>query len=333
MQLLSESEGRNIFTKTSTILREGDMLNKKIKTGFTAVCIGLAAFMLFISSTRIFSMFNSPVQVNLAIVSSDKNLAIESLKIFSQNDFIKVIDKRDLKTIIRGRQGRSIELMQPGIINDIPDKNRMADIEYIFQIDKKEEDILGHLIKVSNSRILGAWNGPVEYISGRCSDRLEAESALKNLYRLKSPVSGIDVNIRFKKKKYRLGDKLEFEVESDESGYLYIIDIQPGGDTVLLVPNAAHKVFKITKGKKIRIPGNTGFSLRIVPPIGIDTIKVIVTKNRINILQCEGLSEEGFVKEVEAGKKPVFTRSVEVLINKLDKNGWGEDTAEIEVMR
>lgn len=309
------------------------MLNKKIKTGFITVCIGLAVLILFIDNTRLFSMFNSPVTVNMAVISSDKNLEIKSLRIFSQKNFIKVIDKRNLKTIIKGRRGRSIELMQPGIINEMPDRSRMADIEYIFQIDKKGEDVLGHLIKVSNSRILGAWSGPVEYISRRCSARLESESALKNLYRLKSPGSGIGVNIRFKKNKYRLGDKLEFEVASDESGYLYIIDIQPGGDIVLLVPNAAHKVFKIKKGKKIRIPGNAGFSFRIVPPIGIDTIKAIVTKNRINILQCEGLSDEGFVKEVEAGKKPVFTRSVEVLINRLDKNSWGEDTAEIEVMK
>jgi hypothetical protein len=95
--------------------------------------------------------------------------------------------------------------------------------------------------------------------------------------KLKDP--SFKLNLSTDKIEYRVGEKLNFFIETSKSCYLTLLDFSPDGSITVLFPNGNQKNNKISPGKIHKIPPNIppdkskAFSLMIQEPSGLDRIK------------------------------------------------------------
>ncbi len=77
---------------------------------------------------------------------------------------------------------------------------------------------------------------------------------------------------------YEEGQLMEVSVESEKSGYLYLLYKQADGSEKCLFPNQYDSDNSITAGRKITLPtASTRFRLRIAPPLGDELLVALVT--------------------------------------------------------
>ena len=107
--------------------------------------------------------------------------------------------------------------------------------------------------------------------------------------------------------------------------------MQPDGSVIVLVPNQNSKgPIAIEEGETVEIPGRLGFKMKAGPPYGIDTIKVIVTKSRIDIFKF-GLNAGKNYTEVRGGDREKLTRGISVELENLPSSDWGIVSKQIEI--
>jgi len=83
---------------------------------------------------------------------------------------------------------------------------------------------------------------------------------------------------------YAIGDKIILSVTSEEDGYLTLLDFTPGGQIVVLYPNAWVEDNQVKAGETVTIPmGDTQYALRAGGPVGVDVVKAIVTDKPVQV--------------------------------------------------
>ena len=77
---------------------------------------------------------------------------------------------------------------------------------------------------------------------------------------------------------YEQGELMQVSVESEKTGYLYLLYKQADGTNKVLFPNQYERDNRITGRQKITLPTDTsGFRLRIAPPLGDELLIALVT--------------------------------------------------------
>jgi hypothetical protein len=86
---------------------------------------------------------------------------------------------------------------------------------------------------------------------------------------------------------YEQGELMQVSVESEKTGYLYLLYKQADGTNKVLFPNQYDRDNRIIGGRKITLPTDTSaFRLRIAPPLGDELLIALVT--------LEPLTQEAF---------------------------------------
>ena len=76
---------------------------------------------------------------------------------------------------------------------------------------------------------------------------------------------------------------MQVTVESEKSGYLYLLYKQADGSNKCLFPNRYDHDNWITGGRKITLPTTTSrFQLRIAPPLGDELLIALVTQRPLS---------------------------------------------------
>lgn len=103
---------------------------------------------------------------------------------------------------------------------------------------------------------------------------VNVEPAVQN----QQPAFMVRVNVDRPDGIYEEGQLMEVSVESEKSGYLYLLYKQADGSEKCLFPNQYDSDNSITAGRKITLPTtSTRFRLRIAPPLGDELLIALVT--------------------------------------------------------
>jgi hypothetical protein len=125
---------------------------------------------------------------------------------------------------------------------------------------------------------------------------LEYKYLLKKLGRINNPHPTFNVKVWMKEKdrrNYRVGEKAQFYISSDQDCYLVMLNLDSQGDMRVLFPNQYFRNNFIKAGRVIKIPdGKMGqkFELEFGEPVGEEVVKVIATIQPLK-LEDLGLAE------------------------------------------
>jgi len=74
------------------------------------------------------------------------------------------------------------------------------------------------------------------------------------IHKLQSSEKSFKVDVSGVKSNYSLGDKLAFEVDSEKSGKLWIVQVDPNDNVTLIMPNQLQSDNTITAGQSFANP-------------------------------------------------------------------------------
>lgn len=159
-----------------------------------------------------------------------------------------------------------------------------------------------------------------------------ADELLKLTNQIQNENPGIKIEIRTDKEEYKVGEDVAIRFKADKDCYLALIDIGTSGKTLILFPNKWHSDNKIEKDKSYTIPPIGGdFAYKVLPPAGIEHIKVIATEDPV-LSKVQSLQEE-LKQPIETSpdkgqvfltmKDPgVVIKDIGVVFQKLDPKKW-----------
>lgn len=131
--------------------------------------------------------------------------------------------------------------------------------------------------------------------------------ALEQLYDLRTPDSPVTVSLDKAEVKIGKG-KLTFRIQSEKSGYLYILMVGTDKNHIyLLFPNALDRNNKVTGGKEISLP-RPGWTMTAGGPPGINHFVALVSDHPREFSKVE-LSKAGAFSEFSALKVESLMRS------------------------
>jgi len=264
-------------------------------------------------------------RVRVGVASIDPAIYGEMVSLLTKSGTLQVIERRDLTPLIR-----EIELSQSGVV-DGKSESLLKGIDYLVMMEKIGNRFSARIVRSDTGQILVSWTGTINELAENCISKLESDVALKNLSQMDND-KGIDVEINFARDFYPAGSKIEFTVEASENGFMYVIDVQPDGNVYVLVPNANTGPIEIAAGEVVEIPGRLGFRMTAGEPFGIDTVKVIVTKKKIDIFRFS-LNMGKDYTEVKDKERENLSRGVILELKKIPDSDWGIGSKQIEIRK
>ncbi len=118
---------------------------------------------------------------------------------------------------------------------------------------------------------------------------------------------------------YRGGEEMHVRVDTERSGYLYLLYCDAEGRMTSLFPNRVDQDNRIAAGVPVRIPGpGAPFRLRIAPPYGREVLKAIVSLAPLDRKQVKTLVGGGETATKVRGVKAVYVEM------KNQPNVWAE---------
>lgn len=268
-------------------------------------------------------------KIPVALVCKNTSLYGRASSILSQKSFVSIYERRDLKSLIT-----EAELHQSGLLKGLASVS-LKSVKYLVIITDAGNNVTSRIVRVNDGHIIGSWFGSIDMVLDNTTERFESIAARINLSRIKSPDNGFEVEITplGGEKVFKIGAPLKFFIESSNDGYLYVINIQPGGNIQFLVPFSNVKNVKISAGTRMCIPDDLNLSFTASEPAGRDTVKVFVTKRSLDIHRLSGLSRGGVLPTVMRGRGESFSRGISVSMEKLKKNEWGCSQVDITITK
>ncbi len=119
---------------------------------------------------------------------------------------------------------------------------------------------------------------------------VSASQSLSSL--LVSAIPGFEVTAKPSQPEARIGkDKLQFQIQSNKPGFVYVYLLSSGGDMFLLFPNALDKRNRIEPGAPLSLP-KPSWAMDAGGPAGTDEFVVLVSEHERD-LKASGIQYEG----------------------------------------
>jgi hypothetical protein len=261
------------------------------------------------------AVLGQPEEIRLKVESSLMNLP-----------YCKVIEIQNRAVLLK-----EISLGQTGILDEtrIAKAGKLLGAEKIITVSKKDNISSIRMTDIQSGVVEGVW-----YSENSSLDKDFSQSALlikkmleglvmnRALSELKSIESSIKVSLIVPKSSFKKGEEITFEIISEESGFLTIIDIQPDGSILQLLPNKLGMSSKINAGQSYFFPDRTKAKLLISPPFGRDTLRAIVSKKPLNIFKKEDLEGEG-ISSVKSGLGGILSKGIFMKFQSVPTGEWG----------
>ncbi|MDH5654889.1 MAG: DUF4384 domain-containing protein [Spirochaetia bacterium] len=304
--------------------------------------------MIFFSAHSVFAQ-SEKIKIAAVIESSKNNNDTKEIQfklneLLSNHPNILLIEREQLDKLFQ-----EITLSQSGMIDESETvkigKGYGAEVLVIGRVFSKSLNI--KILHVETQKIIRYFSVNKKDLSAaanKITHSIEIYIARENLKRLRNESKYINLefwidkkeNKIFKNKKrktVRIGDPITFHFKSNQEGYITIVDIQPGGEIVILYPNDFISENKIKKNKIYSIPDKEhDFSIYAAEPSGIDTIVVFFSKKKVNWLNHDYLTGKGF-HTVKPHFEVKLSRGFTVQSTKMNKNEWESKVIEIEVLQ
>jgi WD40 repeat protein len=117
------------------------------------------------------------------------------------------------------------------------------------------------------------------------------------------PAFSLQVESDRRDRVYRDGEEIRFSVTSAEGGYVYLFRCDLGNRVVCLLPNRSQPDLRVKAGQALTLPGpDAAHRLRVEPPHGLQTYKILVSKEPLQALPLELLNREALT-DLGTGQK------------------------------
>ena len=155
------------------------------------------------------------------------------------------------------------------------------------------------------------------------------QESLEKLINLKPNKSSFNIKVWTDKNEYEIDQEIVFNIKSDKSGYLTLLDISPNGNITVIFPNKYHEDNFIRQEVTYKVPTPSyGFDFKVQGPTGLERIKAIVTSNSSPLLHLD------LTKGFHTIKKGTTIGSNEIhslvkKLNNMDVSKWDQFYSEI----
>jgi len=233
----------------------------------------------------------------------------------------------DENTAVQAGKIYGIQVMIVGTVNGSTVNGRAVLVE------------TGKIISTASSEILS-----VDILGNKLAAGIESYLSRENLKKLRNDSPKINFDFWVLKEdggkiyagnpgSLKIGTNITFKLKSDTNGYCTIVDIQPGGDVVVLFPNVSQPDNSIIAGKEYTVPSeDDSFRITISEPAGTDTVIAYFTKNKVDWLDRNSLEGEGFWS-VKEGEKFNQSKGITLTATKLKATDWESREVSIEVLK
>src|SRR5262245_11239045 len=91
---------------------------------------------------------------------------------------------------------------------------------------------------------------------------------------------------------YRVGQHLKVYVRPHQTSYITVLNVGSSGKVAVIFPNFYQQDAKVHAGQTIAIPAETaGWRIDVAGPPGVEIIKVIATRERLDLAELRRLGE------------------------------------------
>jgi hypothetical protein len=134
--------------------------------------------------------------------------------------------------------------------------------------------------------------------------------------------------------KIKLKDHVEFYVDSEKSGYLYLFAISVDGEVCCLLPNLYQKNNHIDAREGIIIPASDGkFSIETVEPPGKMRTLAIVAEKPLDLARFCGGREDELLYTLGSDELKELVRSTRGITRVLSSADWAAAVIEIDIVK
>ena len=134
------------------------------------------------------------------------------------------------------------------------------------------------------------------------------------------------------KRRFRVGDEVEFRFRANKDAYVTLVDVGTSGKVSVIFPNKWHKDNAVKANKWYRIPPRQAdYMFAVKGPKGVNHIKAIATLDKFDFWPEDFLSKgEGPFDELKDPEKAI--KDIGIRLKKRDKEGWTETEGEFIVV-
>ncbi len=314
------------------------------------VRILIVSILLFSSATAYaqeasFSVGILPFMVNGKKDRMSDEAVSELSGVLGKYAFIKLIDRSKMDTLLN-----EIALSQTGIVSDetIINSGKVHGLQIIITGTISSGKISARVIHMESQRVLAAVSGrriaDAEEFGSMFARSIEVFLNQENIRHLSNENSSIGFKFWLSKNvngktvnvnsgdKIAIGESIVFNFTGSIDGYLTIIDIQPGGDIVVLYPNDYSGSNNVKAGVHYTVPSkDDGFEITVGEPCGSDVIKAFYTSKKVDWLDAGRLQGEGFLT-IKPEQKADACRGIYITKTKMKRAEWATGLVEIEVV-
>jgi len=144
-------------------------------------------------------------------------------------------------------------------------------------------------------------------------------------------VSDPRISLWTDKQRYRIGESVTFYFETNQNGYVTLVNAGTDGTIKILFPNQFSPDHQV-KGKTVyTVPkSEDGFQMRVSGPPGIDLVYALMTLQRPNFSEIDLSQTVGLFRSVEAG---ALTRTINAVVTETARDGRAKATIELETVK
>ncbi|HFB64138.1 MAG TPA: DUF4384 domain-containing protein [Aeromonadales bacterium] len=140
------------------------------------------------------------------------------------------------------------------------------------------------------------------------------------IHKIQASQKSFDVNVSGVKSSYKVGDKLAFNVTSEKTGKLWIVQVDPNDEVTMIMPNQLQSDNNISAGQSFSFPPkNATWSAPASEPTGESVLAFIVTT---------GDADLNTVLSGQTDKKSVMQKTFRII---KDEPAWGLKTKVVNI--
>jgi hypothetical protein len=195
-----------------------------------------------------------------------------------------------------------------------------------------------HLLSAKRSLIIGIDHYIInDKRGGKLEKPVFFQTPQAELSNLINSSSTFSINLRLFRRtsnRIKLGEHLEFYVDSEKSGYLYLFAISPDGEVCCLLPNLEQKNNHLDAREGILIPPPDGkFSVEIVELPGKMRTLAIVAKRPLDLARFCASREEELPHSLGSDELKELVRSTREIKGILSPAEWAAAVIDIDVVK
>lgn len=132
---------------------------------------------------------------------------------------------------------------------------------------------------------------------------------------------------------YRTGDKIQVFVSPSKDAYVYLFNVQAGGQITQILPNR-YSGEAFVKANTIKAFPGTGdkFTFDIAGPSGIDKVLALASSTPLNLSQISSFkSTQDTFATVSVSGQDGLAQALSIVVNPVKDDSWVTDTAQYAV--